>query len=77
MYFHTGFIETILFKPWTTTSIPCNIFQVNLFDRFALIFLVFIESWIFIFILSILYEGIRELRQCFEKERLLQTSMLV
>ncbi len=73
MYFHMGFIETILFETWTTKSIQRNTFKMNLFNIFfTVFFLVFIASWIFIFILGILYEGIREFRQYLEEEQLIK-----
>ncbi|UJR35788.1 hypothetical protein I4U23_028536 [Adineta vaga] len=53
MFFHGGFVETILFEPWETISIP-----------------IFVISWIFIFIMGILYEGIKEFHRFAEEERL-------
>jgi hypothetical protein len=37
---------------------------------------VFIGSWIFVFILGILYEGIRKIRQYLEEERLIKKPLL-
>ncbi|CAF0755158.1 unnamed protein product [Rotaria sp. Silwood1] len=54
MYFHTDFIETILFESWKVTSLS-----------------IFICSWIFIFILGILYEEIREIRLYLEEKQLI------
>ncbi|CAF0834387.1 unnamed protein product [Adineta steineri] len=59
MSFHTGFVETILFEPWITTTIP-----------------IFIISWIFIFILGILHEGIKEFRQSLEVERFIKRPII-
>ncbi len=76
MYFHTGFVETILFEPWLTTSIPRNIFKMNFLNMFLYSISVFIGSWIFVFILGILYEGIRKIRQYLEEERLIKKPLL-
>ena len=39
MFFHGGFTETILFEPWTTTSVPGDTFQMNSLNRYTLIFI--------------------------------------
>lgn len=49
----------------------------NLSNKFRRFFPVFVISWIFIFILGIFYEGIREIRRYLDEERRSQKSMLV
>lgn len=70
MSFHAGFVETILFEQWLTTNVPgtvltarwtCEIYSM-------ILYLVFILSWILVFILGLLHEGVKEIRQQWEEE---------
>ena len=71
MSFHAGFVETILFEQWLTTNVPGTV----LTDRrtceiyMMIFYLVFILSWILVFILGLLHEGVKEIRLQWEEEQ--------
>ena len=72
MVFHGGILETILFEQWKTASVSGRMIDFSL-KRLEKIKnnvsnLVFISSWILVFILGMLYEAIKEFRQCLEEK---------